>query len=103
MNRFAFFNPLNNLSFTITGGAVAFNAGVEAVRHLSLFTNNFYTNGAGSFIFGAPDLIIQGTGAPSLLPAASTVDGIENDASPRCWPRSPPQVSSRQTLWVCRQ
>jgi hypothetical protein len=84
MNRFAFFNPLNNLSFTITGGAIAFNAGVEAVRHLSLFTNNFYTNGAGSFIFGeAPDLILQGTGAPSLLPAASTVDGLEYDASPR--------------------
>ena len=46
--------------------------------------NNLYTNGAGSFIFGeAPDVIIQGTGAPSLLPAASTVDGIEYDASPR--------------------
>lgn len=84
MNRFAFFNPLNNLGFTITRGAIAFNAGVEAVRHLSLFTNYFYTNGAGSFIFGeAPDLIIQGTGAPSLLPAASTVDGLEYDASPR--------------------
>ena len=46
--------------------------------------NNLYTNGAGSFIFGeAPDVIIQGTGAPSLLPAASTVDGFEYDASPR--------------------
>jgi hypothetical protein len=84
MNRFAFYNPLNNQSFAIIGGAVAFNAGVEAVRHLTFFTNNFYTNGGGSFIFGeAPDLIIQATGAPSVLPAASTVDGLEYDASPK--------------------
>jgi hypothetical protein len=85
MSRFAFYNPLNNRSFSITGGAAAFNAGVEVVRHLSLFTNNFYTNGSGSLIFGeAPDLIIQGTGAPSLLPAASTLNGLEYNMS-RNW------------------
>jgi hypothetical protein len=81
-DRFEFYNPLNNRRFSITGAAVSFNAGVEAFRHLSLFTNNFYTNGSGNLIFGeAPDLIIQATGAPSLLPAASTVDGIEFQAS----------------------
>jgi len=105
MNRFAFFNPLNNLGFTITGGAVAFNAGVEAVRHLSFFTNNFYTNGAGSFIFGeAPDLIIQGTGAPSLLPAASTVDGVEYDASSGHTTEEHGLAGSRPSiLWPCKQ
>jgi hypothetical protein len=82
MSRFAFYNPLNNRRFTITGGGMTFNAGIEAVRHLTLVTNNFYTNGGGNFIFGeAPDLIIQGTGAPSLLPAASTVDGLEYGAT----------------------
>jgi hypothetical protein len=84
MNRFEFYNPLNNRSFSITGGAVAVNAGIDAVRHLTLFTNNFYTNGAGDYIFGeAPNLIIQGTGAPSLLPAASIVDGLEYNATPK--------------------
>jgi hypothetical protein len=84
MNRFAFYNPLNNRSFSIIGGAIAFNAGIEIVRHLRLVTNNFYTNGGGNFIFGeAPDLIIRATGAPSLLPAASAVDGLEYDATPK--------------------
>lgn len=84
LNRFAFFNPLNNRTFKTSGGAVAVNAGIELVRHLTLFTNNFYTRGGGSHIFGeAPDLIIQGDGAPSLLPAASTVDGLEYEATPK--------------------
>ena len=83
MTRHAFYNPLNDRRFSITGGGITMNAGIEAVRHLTLLTNNFYTNGGGGFIFGeAPDLIIQGTGAPSLLPAASTVDGLEYDATP---------------------
>jgi hypothetical protein len=84
MSRFEFYNPLNDRAFAITGGAVSFNAGLEAVRHLTLVTNNFYTNGSGSYIFGeAPNLIIQSSGAPSLLPAASTVDGFEYDVPPR--------------------
>ena len=78
MSRFAFFNPLNNLRFGIAGGAVELNAGIEAVRNLTLFTNNFYGNGNGNFIFGeAPNLIITSDGAPSLIPAGSTVDGVE--------------------------
>jgi hypothetical protein len=84
INRFVFYNPLNNRGFSIMGGGVACNAGIEAIPHLTLFTNNFYTNGGGSFIFGeAPALIIQATGAPSLLPAASTVDGLEYQATPK--------------------
>jgi hypothetical protein len=63
---------------------VAFTALIEAIRHLTLITTNFYTNGGGNFIFGeAPDLIIQNTGAPSLLPAASTVNGIEYQPAPK--------------------
>ena len=78
MSRFAFFNPLNNLHFGIAGGAVELNAGIEAVRNLILLTNNFYGNGNGNFIFGeAPNLIITSEGAPSLIPAGSTVDGVE--------------------------
>jgi hypothetical protein len=80
MNRYEFYNPLTKQRFKITGAGVTLNAGIEVIRHLTLVTNNFYTNGGGNFIFGeAPDLIIQATGAPSLLPAASTVDGLEFD------------------------
>jgi len=84
LDRFTFYNPLDNRRFTIMGGGIACNAGIEVVRHLTLLTNNFYTNGGGAFIFGeAPSLIIQSTGAPSLIPAASTVDGLEYQATPK--------------------
>jgi hypothetical protein len=85
MTRAAFFNPDNGRHFAATGGGVALNAGIEVVPHLTLFTNNFYTNGGGGFIFGeAPDLIIRGNGAPSLVPAGSIVDGLEYQAG-RNW------------------
>jgi hypothetical protein len=65
MNRFAFFNPLNNRRFSVIGGGVAINAGIEVFRKLTLFTNNYYSDGGGNFIFGeAPALIIRGDGAP---------------------------------------
>lgn len=57
------------------------NAGIEVAPRLTLFTNNFYTNGGGNYIFGlAPDLIVRGNGAPSLMPAASAVEGLEYQA-----------------------
>jgi hypothetical protein len=84
MNRFVFYNPLNNRKFSIMGGGIGCNAGIETIRHLTVLTNNFYTNGGGNFIFGeVPALIVQATGAPSLMPAASTVDGLEYEATPR--------------------
>jgi hypothetical protein len=77
-NRFAFFNPLNGRRFSVIGGGVALNAGVEVARNLTLFTNNYYSNGGGSRIFGeGPNLIVRGDGAPSLVPAGSTVNGVE--------------------------
>jgi hypothetical protein len=83
--RVAFFNPFTLRHFSITGGGVAINAGIEVAPHLTLFTNNYYSNGGGNFIFGeAPDLIIQGNGAPSLVPSGSTVNGLEYQAS-RKW------------------
>ena len=89
MNRFSFYNSINNRYFSITGGGVALNALLETARHLTTVTSNFYTNDGGDFIFGeAPDLIIQATGAPSLLPAASTVDGLEYEPT------------SKWTLWA---
>jgi hypothetical protein len=58
LNSFAFYSPLNNRRFRIMGGGFTVNAGIEAVPHLIVLTNNFYTNGGGTFIFGqAPALI----------------------------------------------
>ncbi|HTF70737.1 MAG TPA: hypothetical protein VK638_49510 [Edaphobacter sp.] len=78
INRFTFFNPLVSRSFSTVGGGVAFNAGFEVLKNLSLFTNNFYSNGGGRFIFGeGPSLIIRADGSPSLVQAMSTVNGLE--------------------------
>jgi hypothetical protein len=77
-NRSAFFNSLNNRHFLTDGGGVTVGAGIEATRNLTFFTHNFFSSGGGSWIFGeAPDLIIRGDGATSLIPSGSTVDGIE--------------------------
>ena len=77
-NRFTFYNPSVSKSFSTVGGGVAFNAGFEVVKNLSLFTNNFYSNGGGRYIFGqGPSLIITADGAPSLVRAMSTVNGLE--------------------------
>ena len=84
INRFTFYNPLNNQRFTKVGAGVAVNAGIEAVRHLTFFTNNFYSDGGGRFVFGqGPALIIRGDGAPSLVHTMATVDGFEYQATPK--------------------
>ena len=84
LNRYSFYNPLNNRRFGITGSSVEFNACIEVVRKLNLVTSNFFGNGGGDYIFGeAPDLIIQATGAPSLIPSASMVQGVEWKLTPK--------------------
>ena len=78
LSHYAFYNPLNNRNFSITGWGVALNTLVQATPRLTLITANYYNNGGGDYIFGeAPDLIIQATGAPSLVPSGSTVYGLE--------------------------
>jgi hypothetical protein len=84
IDRFTFFNPSVGESFSTVGGGVAFNAGFEVLKNFSLFTNNFYSNGGGRFIFGeGPSLIIRADGSPSLVHAMSTVDGFEYQAKPK--------------------
>lgn len=83
LNRFSFYNPLNDRHFSATGGGVSFSAGIEAVRNLTVYTSNFYSSGGGRWIFGqGPALIIKGDGDPSLVHAMSTVDGLEYQAMP---------------------
>jgi hypothetical protein len=80
LSRVSFFNPLNGRNFSTMGGGGAINVLFQPAPRLTFITTNYYSRGGGNFIFGQiPNLIIQGSGAPSLLPSASTVDGLEVD------------------------
>lgn len=84
LRRFKFYNPLTLQTFKVAGGGGSLNLNVELVKDLRLFTNNFYSDGGGRYIFGqGPDLIIQGDGSPSLIRAYSMVHGLEYQVRPR--------------------
>jgi hypothetical protein len=72
------FNPNSQLYFTKTGGALTFAVNAEVVKNFRVVTNNFWSDGAGRYLFGAaPNFIIRADGSPSLLHSASTVSGLE--------------------------
>ena len=84
LRRFKFYNPLSLETFKVAGGGGSLNLNVELVKNLRLFSNNFYSDGGGRYIFGqGPDLIIQGDGSPSLIHAYSMVHGLEYQARPK--------------------
>jgi hypothetical protein len=84
INQFAFYNPLNNRRFSILGGGGSLNGEFEIAHGLTLSTSNFYSDGGGRFIYGeAPALIIEGSGAPSLVHSMSTLQGVEYQATPK--------------------
>ncbi|HUI76902.1 MAG TPA: hypothetical protein VLY24_03275 [Bryobacteraceae bacterium] len=64
--------------FTKTGGGGSVNGNFEIFKNFRLITNNFWSDGAGRYLFGeAPNFILQASGNPSLLHSGSTVDGFE--------------------------
>jgi hypothetical protein len=64
--------------FSKTGGGGSINANFEIVKGLRLITNNFWSDGAGRYLFGvAPNFIVRANGSPSLIHSGSTVDGFE--------------------------
>ena len=72
------FNILNNQYFTKAGGGGAFSINAEVVKNFRIVTNNFWSDGAGRYLFGeAPNFIIRADGSPSLLHSGSTVSGFE--------------------------
>ncbi len=82
IRSFKLFNPLNQRTFTTTGGGGSVNVNFEIVKNLRVVSNNFFSNGGGRWIFGqAPDLIVQGDGSPSLIHSGSTVTGLESQAT----------------------
>lgn len=72
------FNPLTQQYFTKGGGAGTFSIHAEVTKNLRVLTNNFYSDGAGRYLFGeAPNFIVRPDGSPSLVHSASTVSGFE--------------------------
>jgi hypothetical protein len=72
------FNPLTNQYHTKAGGGGSLNGNFEILPGLRLVTNNFWSDGAGRYIFGlAPNFIVRSDGSPSLVHAGSTVSGFE--------------------------
>jgi hypothetical protein len=65
-------------TFTKSGGGGSINGNFEIVKNFRIVTNNFWSDGAGRYIFGeAPNFIIRSNGSPSLIHSGSTVDGFE--------------------------
>src|SRR6266849_2753705 len=75
---FKVYNPLNQNHYTTHGGGASINFGFELVKNFRVFSNNFYSDGGGRWIFGlAPDLIVRADGSLSPIHSGSTVDGFE--------------------------
>ena len=54
------------------------NFNVALTKNFRIFSNNYYSDGGGRWIFGlAPDLIVRPDGSLSPLHSGSTVDGFE--------------------------
>jgi hypothetical protein len=72
------FNPNTNTYFTKAGVGGAFSINAEVVKNFRVVTNNFWSDGAGRYLFGAvPNFIVRADGSPSLMHSASTVSGFE--------------------------
>lgn len=65
-------------TFSNVGAGGAVNLNFELGKGFRLFTNNFWSDGGGRYIFGqAPDFIIRSNGSLSNIHSGSTVDGFE--------------------------
>jgi hypothetical protein len=81
LNHAKIINP-NNLALgqyhTTTGGGGSINGNFEIVKNFRIITNNFWSSGAGRYIFGqAPNFIVRADGDLSNVHSGSTVDGFE--------------------------
>jgi len=72
------FNPNTQTYFTKAGGGATFAINAEIIKNLRVVTNNFWSDGAGRYLFGAvPNFIVRADGSPSLMHSVSTVSGFE--------------------------
>jgi len=72
------FNPITNRHFIKAGGGVTLVLNAEVVKNVRVITANFWSDGAGRYLFGvAPNFIVRADGSPSLVHSGSTVSGVE--------------------------
>jgi hypothetical protein len=85
-SAFRLFNPITGEHFRATGAAGAVNGNIEVFRNLRLFSNNFWGNGEGRYLFGvAPDFIVRADGSLSLVHSGSTASGLEYQRGNSLW------------------
>lgn len=84
LRTFKFVNPLDGRTHSAVGGGASAGINYELFKNFRLIGNGFYSDGGGRWIFGlGPDLIIKPNGEPSLVHSASTVSGLEYQATSR--------------------
>jgi uncharacterized coiled-coil protein SlyX len=70
--------PATNVYFTKVAAGGSFNANFELVKGFRIFTNNFWSDGGGRYLFGeAPDLILRSNGSISPIHAGGMLQGFE--------------------------
>ena len=75
---FRVYNPLDGEHHSASGVGGSVNFNVALTKNFRIFSNNYYSDGGGRWIFGlAPDLIVRPDGSLSPLHSGSTVDGFE--------------------------
>jgi len=78
-NKIAY--PMTGPTFptnTDVGGGGSVNLNFELAKGFRIYTNNYWSDGGGRYIFGqAPDFMIRANGTASLIHSGSTVSGFE--------------------------
>jgi hypothetical protein len=75
---FRVYNPLDGECHSTSGVGGSVNFNVALTKNFRIFSNNYYSDGGGRWIFGlAPDLIVRPDASLSPLHSGSTVDGFE--------------------------
>jgi hypothetical protein len=75
---FKIWNINTNTYFTKVGGGGSFNGNFEVVKNFRLFTNNYWSDGGGRYVFGqGPDLILRADGSISPIHTGGMVQGFE--------------------------
>lgn len=76
--NFKVYNPTTAAKYNAEGGGLFANVNFDLFPGFRVYTNNYWSDGGGRYIFGqAPDLIVKADGDISLVHSSSTVSGFE--------------------------
>ena len=81
--NFKVVNPNTLQPYSATGGGGSLNFSFEPIKHFRLFSNNFFSDGGGRYIFGnAPDVIVRADGSLSPVHSTALLEGFEAQVRP---------------------